>query len=264
MRAPILLSILLLPLLALVSGCRSFPDPPPGWEGEFSAEHALELALGLTEDGEEEKEPRPAPPELVDLMASISVVRHDSEPPARMSSIILWKKPGLWSVEQDGPGKETVKFVCDGSRAAEIREGKVVRRGVRSGEVGVDLLLRHLFLLNYFLEGPGGRAWIDETIRNEDGGYYLRIAKDDEVGHRWVLSLDAESLEPVALREWFSSSDGRFRPLDTRFFDLTRDSRGNLIPRKMLSYVNGTLFQEMQIRDLAWNRGLKPIDFQVP
>ena len=266
MRIAVLLPVLIPSLLALLSGCRSFPDPPPGWKGEFSAEHALERALGIADEEEEEgAEPKQqAQPDLVDLMASIQIVRHDSDPPARLSSIVLWKKPGMWSVEQDGPGKETVKFVCDGNRAAEVRAGKIVRRGVHSSEVGVDRLLRHLFLLNYFLEGPGEKAWIDETVRNKDGGYYLRIAKDDETGHRWVLSLDAETFEPVALREWFSSGGGSYRALDTRFFNLVRDARGNLIPRKMLSYVNGALFQEMQIRDLAWNRGLRPVDFQLP
>jgi len=258
MRTVVVSLLLLLPVLAGSPGCRSFAEPPPGWEGEFSARSVLERAL-FGPDGE-----RAEQPEVIDLMASIELVRHDTEPAFRSSGILLWKKPGFWSLERYGPGADAARFVSDGRRSAEIRDGQIVRRAVSATEVGVDRLLRHLFLLEYFKDGPGAKAWIEETVRNQEGGYYLRIAKEDELGHLWVLSLDAETLLPVALREWFSSADGEYRALDTRFQEVQRDARGTPVPRLMLSYVNGRLYQELRIRDLAWNRGLRPIDFQVP
>ena len=261
MRNWIVPALLLLHVLTVVPGCRSFAEPPPGWKGEFSARHALELALGVPAENSPERSERP---EVLDLMASIALVRHDTEPAHRTASILLWKRPGLWSLEQAGPGTEASKFLFDGRRSAELRGGKVVRREVTATEVGVDRLLRHLFLLEYFKDGPGGQAWIEETVPNQEGGYYLRIVKDDESGHRSVLSLDAETFQPVALREWFSSDDDQYRAMDTQFKEVMRDSRGTPVPRLMLSYVNGRLYQELRIRDLAWNRGLRPVDFQVP
>lgn len=243
-------------VIALTTGCRSFDEPPPGWEGEYSAEAALTRAV---EKSGGEGDPLQ---EATDLMASITMERPDRKIP--LAYVVLWKKPDKWSIELSGTGKDRIKFVGDGRRRVEIKNGSVVRDDVKMGEVGVDRLLRYLFLLRFFRDGAGSEAEIVENVPRADGGHNVRIEKIDVHGRKWVLSLDAESLKPMALREWAELEDGRYGPLDTYFSEWVQDAKGNRVPRVLLTYSSGKLLQTMRIRDLQWNRGLRDVDFQVP
>lgn len=251
--------ILLVGSTALVS-CTFYAQPPPGWdvmEREFTAEAVLKDAL---EQSVAEGDPVE---HAQDLMASVSVVPHGADVPegTKLDCIVLWRKPDFWSLEQHGGGHD-VKFVGRGAEGVEIDGGKVTRTDVLMDEILVDRFLRHLFLLRYFKDGAGEPAWIDETVKRPDG-YALRIAKFDVHGRKWVLSLDAQTLEPIAVREWVRLPDDTAGALDTFFDSFATDELGNRVPKQMRSYSNGELVQEMTLKDLAWNRGLRDVDFKV-
>lgn len=248
-------------LTASLAACTSFAQPPPGWdmEHEFTAAAILERAVAAGR-------PADAPPaaEMRDLMGSLEVVRHDVTPPARSTALLLWTRDGRWSLEQRRTGHPAVKYLNDGGRIVEVRDGRVIRRDVPPWEVPVERFLRHLFLLRFFRDGPGGPAEIEEAVARPEGGHAVRIAKEDPAGRTWVLSLDAATLEPIAVREWIERADGGVGAVDTFFDDYQVDARGNRVPRTMRSWTGGKLVQEIQVRDLSWNRGLREVDFRVP
>ncbi len=249
--------ILLLGVTALVS-CTFYAQPPPGWnlvEHEFTADAVLERAL---EESVAEGDPVE---DAQDLMASVSVVPHGEGAGTKLDYVVLWRKPDFWSVEQHGGGRD-LKYVGRGAQGVEVTDGNVTRTDVSMDEVLVDRFLRHLFLLRYFKDGAGEPSWIDETVKRPDG-YALRIAKFDVNGRKWILSLDAETLVPIAVREWIRLPDDSAGVLDTFFETFATDELGNRVPKLMRSYANGTLVQEITLRDLAWNRGLRDADFRV-
>src|SRR5690606_33794134 len=124
--------------------------------------------------------------------------------------------------------------------------------------------LRHIFLLEFFREGAGERAEIEETVERPDGGHTLRIRKYDAMGRKWLLSLDAKTLEPTAVREWVEAEDGAFVALDTFVDGWRPDPFGHRVPQVLRSYVGGELVQELVVNDVSWNRGLREADFAVP
>ncbi len=250
---------LLLLVLASSPACTFFAQPPPGWSRDlaFTADAVLDKAI--EEQGEEEMAQQ-----ATDLMASVDVRRHDVRPPSEVSHILLWKRPNSWSVETRRPGEPAVKVIGHGTHGVEVVDGAVTRRDVPVTQVPVDRFLRHLFLLKFFREGAGERAEIEETVERDDGGHTLRIHKYDAMGRKWLLSLDAKTLEPIAVREWVETEEGEFAPIDTFVDGWSPDRFGHRVPRVLRSYAGGELVQELEVKDLAWNRGLREEDFRAP
>jgi len=246
-------------VFATFSGCAFFAQPPPGWSREipFTARAVLDEAIEKHGAGKAAREAN-------DLIASIAVTRHDGGAPVDLSHILLWRRPNTWSVETRQPGQEPVKVIGTGSSGTEIRAGAVTRRDVPVTEVPVDRFLRHIFLLKFFREGAGEAAEIEGTVAREDGGHTLNIRKFDAMGRKWLLSLDAETFEPGSVREWIETAEGGFVALDTIVDGWMPDRFGHLVPRSMRSFAEGELVQEIEVRDLSWNRGLRDVDFAVP
>lgn len=251
--------LLLVLMLVSFPACTFFAQPPPGWSRdiEFTADAILDKAI--EEQGEEK-----AAQQATDLMASVTVRRHDVQPTVELSHILLWQVPNSWSVETRQPGQPSVKVIGRGSRGVEVIDGVVTRRDVSVTEVPVDRFLRHVFLLKFFRGGAGEPAEIEETVVREDGGQTIRIHKFDGMGRKWLLSLDAKTFEPIAVREWIEVSEEEFAPLDTFVDGWIPDQFGNRVPRLLRSYVGGELVQELEVKDLSWNRGLREADFKVP
>ncbi|MBI4881935.1 MAG: hypothetical protein HY812_20100 [Planctomycetes bacterium] len=251
----------LLLLVVSLAACRSFVEPPPGFEGEFSAEAVLERILQPPAEGASEPL---ALADIKDFRASLEITRHDVAPPARRSVIVLWMAPGLWSVEQAQGGAGAVKHVFDGRRFAAIERGKERAPEVLQADLGIDRLFERLFFARFFREGSGAPAVIADAVECADGGWSLVLAKEDGAGRTLELAVDAATLKPLAMREPVDLPDGGAAYLETYLEELTRDESGNLIPRRMQSSVDGRLVQEVRVTNLSWNRGLREIDFAIP
>lgn len=245
-------------LVTLASvGCHTFPDPPQGWDGEFNPEAVLDKVgakLGL-----DPKQPETA----TDFVAAVTVLHHEAEKPVEAAYAVRWKQPDRWSLEKTIAGQR-VKRVFDGKSVTEIVNGKVTKTNVPPSEDGVDHFFRSLYAVRFFRQGVGDAPEIDEVIHRKEGGEAVRIGKFGPDGRRNVLSIDAQTLLPLALREWVQTGPDRFDAIDTVFSDFRPDSRGTLVPRLLLSYAGGKPLQEMKVTDARWNVGLTDDEFTVP
>ncbi len=261
MRAlsPHVLSSLL--LAVALAACRSFAEPPPGFEGEFTAEAVLDRIL------EPPAGAVSAPlafDDIKDFRAALEITCHDQTPPARRSVIVLWMRPGLWSVEEAQGGARGVKHVCDGRRFFALEQGQERVPEVTRADLGIDSLIKHLLFAYFFLEGSGPAAEIVDAAERPGGGCSLILAKEDGAGRTLELAVDAATLKPLALREAFETQDGDTAYLETYLEELTRDEGGILVPRRLRSLADGRLIREVRVASLSWNRGLREIDFAVP
>lgn len=241
-------------------GCHVFPDPPNGWEGDFNPEAVLDKVsakLGLDATKEDEAK---------DFSATATVTHFEGEKPIEAGYSVRWKSPDRWSLEK-AIGGQRVKRVFDGKTCTELTNGKVTKADLPPGEDGVDHLFRHLYATRYFREGRGSAPEIDEVFQLKEGGQAVRIGKFSPDGHRLVLSIDAKTLLPLAMREWVPvgpADQERFDAVDTFFSDYRADSRGILVPRTLRSWVGGKMIQEMKVADARWNTGITDAEFTTP
>ena len=261
---------------AALSACVKFPEPPPDWPGgDFTLPVMLERARASMA-GDEILTPReiaagaePDAPtwrrvsyslrDTRDFVAALSVTRPDGERESTQSLAVKWRRGGDWVVES--VGGDPVRYVGRGGLGVELREGRVVRDGVTAEEVGVERLLRSLFVIDFFESDTGTATSVERVERRDDGGHAILLTKWDDRGMKWTLYLDSVTCRPLRLREWVRVSDTEGRPLDTFFSEFGPDRQGHLVPRVLRRYSGSSMIQETRIRDLDWNQGLGERDF---
>lgn len=270
----VLAAFLLLP--AVWVGCYVFPNPPPDWQGDFTARNVLaraEVAMGPQADRPEPDaapdpdapdlfNPKPTPPPPPqDLIASVTIVRPQA---GELSMLVKWRRGGDWSVDMTEKSGEAVRYLRSGLAAVEIRKGQVVRKDVPLDEIGIRHFLRCLFAVPYFQSGPGSEPEIVESLELGDGAHVINLRKFDERGLKWILSIESSTARPARLQEWMFVSEEAGRARDTYFREFATDRRGHLYPKRLVTYDGKTEIQDMQIRDLDWDQGLRDADFALP
>jgi hypothetical protein len=257
MRAWRIVAIL---MLCAAAGCRSFHDPPAGWQGDFTAEVVLARAseaLATPADG------TPA----TDYIANIEVRSANAAPQdaARAPRVyaVLWKSPGLWRIDRIEPDGTLSQLVFDGTTCAEVQRGAVVRSGPELLEIGARFN-RLLFVVPYFASGPGEPAELEGVVQGQDGAL-IELVKRGEDGRAWRLSLHADTLQPAMLREHAAESDAAAPPVvDVAFDDFGPDGLGGSIPRRMRAFAAGQPIEETRVTQFRWNQGLREQDFTIP
>jgi len=242
-------------LVALLTfGCQTFPDPPPGWTGDFTTETVLARAVEVA---------GAADPGLVadDYIADIEMDRPAASDES-VSFVALWKKPGYWRIDRTLPDGESSRLVFDGTTCAEMTGEEVVRRDRALEEIG-ERLIRLLFVLNYFAFGPGQPAEIVAVVEGP-GGTEIVLAKTDPRQQVWLLALDAESLEPIRMQERVPDGAGGSVAVNTFFEEFGPSELGGRQPRLMRTFAGDVLLEQMRVKRIRWNQGLRSQDFAIP
>lgn len=255
--------------LLLVTACVKFPDPPPDWPGgDFIIPVMMDRARGAPIKPSEDDESVFTPTRVSyslrdtkDFIASLSVTRPEGDREGNKSMTVKWRRGGDWAVESSGLDGQ-VRYVGNGGLGYEVLAGKIVRDGVTAEEVGIERLLRSLFVLDYFESTTGTPTSVEKVEERSDGGYAILLSKWDDEGMKWTLYLDSVTCKPLRVREWVLVSETEGRPLDTFFSDFGPDREGHLVPRVLRTYSGQSLVQETRIRDVDWNQGLTEKDFR--
>lgn len=252
-----------------MTSCVKFPDPPPDWPGgDFIIPVMLERARGAPVEPDEGEDGVFVPTRISyslrdtkDFIASLSVTKPESDGDTAKSMSVKWRRGGEWAIESTGPDG-VVRYVGKGGLGFEVKDGQVIREGVTAEEVGIERLLRSLFILDFFESSTGTSSSVERVEERSDGGYAILLSKWDDAGMKWTLYLDSVTCTPMRVREWIWVSEDEARPLDTFLSDFGPDREGHLVPRVLRTYSGQALVQETRIRDVDWNQGLSEKDFR--
>lgn len=246
-------------VLAALSACVKFPDPPPDWPGgaftvDVMLKRAREAVGGAERVSASLRETR-------DFVASIEVRRPSAEGETATQMAVKWRRGGDWAIDVLSGPEGRLRYAGRGGLGVEVRDGEIVREGVTADEVGVERLLRSLFVLDFFESGGGTDPTVEKIRPRDDGGHDILLTKWDARGMKFTLALDSVTCEPRWMREWVRVGEEDARALDTFFAQFGPDREGHEIPRLLRTYAGDRLIQETRIRDVVWNQGLRDADF---
>lgn len=246
--------------LGTLGACTSFSEPPPHWEGEFTAKAVLDKsfeAIGGAQGSAGTPEPT-----ADDFVATLKGELLDGPAKGAYSYVAMWKRPDKWRLDQTDAAGKRMSLVSDGVHIAQFVDGKLISRNLPMREAGIQQLSCYLFPLKFFRDGAGTQPVLEDVKETADG-QVIRISKVDAFGNRYVLSIDAQSYMPRSVRTGIPTGDDQYTIRETALSNFQPDARAGLVPRTLEVSTFGKVQERMQVQDLRWNQGLPDGQFKT-
>ncbi|MCC7169506.1 MAG: hypothetical protein IT459_03580 [Planctomycetes bacterium] len=243
-----------------VGACTNFSEPPPNWQGEFTAQAVLDKSFEAI--GGVKSTPEQPAPSAADFVATMKGELFDGPAQGTYTYVAMWKRPDKWRLDQTDTTGKRMSLVSDGVHIAQFVDGKLISRNLPLREAGIQQLSCYLFPLKFFREGAGTQPVL-EDVKDTDGGQVIRISKVDPFGNRYVLSIDAQSYMPTSVRTGIPTGDDQYTIRETALSNFQPDARAGLVPRTLEVSTFGKLQERMQVADLRWDQGLPDGQFKT-
>ncbi|MBL8769195.1 MAG: hypothetical protein JNL94_17620 [Planctomycetes bacterium] len=246
--------------VGVVPACTNFSEPPPHWEGEFTAKAVLDKSFEAI--GSSKATAGPGAPPADDFVATMKGELFDGPAKGAYTYVAMWKRPDKWRLDQTDAGGKRMSLVSDGVHIAQFVDGKLISRNLPMREAGIQQLSVYLFPLKFFREGAGTQPVLEDVKETADG-QVIRISKVDPFGNRYVLAVDAQSYMPKSVRTGIPTGDDQYTIRETALSNFQPDARAGLVPRTLEVSTFGKLQERMLVDDLRWNQGLADGQFKT-